>query len=490
MSYPPLARLSRMLLGASLLVAVSPPLAAAAVPPPPATTPVLAADVGQTEEPTHVRVQMTAPSSAAHGFYQQEEAFVQDVYARLMRYDLAARKLHRDEDGAPATPDDYLTVALQEFRTRRLGDGALPSLKRPRGPIIRLQRGERCQKDDPCYVFYDVNWSQESDVLETFAPTGPVVLVTTFRVTLTLAKRTLTYSALVLFHDAGDGLSVEPELLDPFVPDLQRLIAEDSPAAVAPWALYARTTRYAAVKQRLHGRPAGGADVKGSPSPGGVVSSIARRLLRPIGYLVGDDIAEGDIQMAVMSSGVSCGSGGECTGQPDLIPCSDDGNPSCDVDQCQGQICHHDLIAPLGACPGVYGWDTSGLTPGTLQALACFENLVAGAGGTITARSSAYRPQWYQDHLRAVATTAAKLQGWLEFECAETRLTALYECQHHDLTIGAPVAEHSAHTDGVAFDVRVYVPEGFALDATANSQCHLVRDELPIETWHWHYIGG
>ncbi len=184
MSHPPLARLSRMLLGVSLLVAVSLAPAAAAVPPAGATTPVLAADLGRTKEPAHVRVQMSAPAIAAHGFYHQEEAFVQDVYARLMRYDLAARKLRRDEDGAPATPDDYLTVALQEFRTRRLGDSPLPSLKRPRGPIVRLQRGERRQKADPCYVFYDVAWSQESDAVETPAPTGQVVVVTTYRVKL------------------------------------------------------------------------------------------------------------------------------------------------------------------------------------------------------------------------------------------------------------------------------------------------------------------
>jgi len=115
------------------------------------------------------------------------------------------------------------------------------------------------------------------------------------------------------------------------------------------------------------------------------------------------------------------------------------------------------------------------------------KGLVTGAGGQVVAYSSAYRPQSYQDHLFQIAETVKKLQQWLEQECALTRLTALNEKQTHNL--GPVVARYSKHSDGLAFDVTVSVPAGYALDQQANEVCHLVRDELPLEAWHWHYIG-
>lgn len=301
-----------------LIVAGLVPAQGLATPTPRASVPTRSAGPGQAANRKQVRVPRTPPAAAERGFYLREEAFVQDVYARLMRYDVAARKLRRDEDGALATPDDYLTVALQEFHTRPAGDESLPSLKRPGTPIVRLKRGERCQKNDPCYVFYDAAWGQGSNPVEASAPTGEVILVTTFQVKLTLAKHTVAYSAWVLFHDSGDGQTVEPELLDPFIPGLQQVVGEDSPAAVAPWAKYLRSTRYAALKQRLRNRPTGRAEVEGQPSPGGAALLTRTRSQRPVGFLVGDDMDDATVSSLVSAMTSTCSPGGVCGDQRDI----------------------------------------------------------------------------------------------------------------------------------------------------------------------------
>jgi hypothetical protein len=281
-----------------------------AAPTPRAAGPRRSVGPDPTADRKQVRVQRTSSAAAERGFYLREEAFVQDVYARLMRYDVAGRKLRRDEDGAPATPDDYLTVALQELHTRPAGDGALPSLKPPRGPIVRLQPRRWCWRDDPCHVFYDVAWGQESDPIETVPPRGPVVLVTTFQVTLTLAKRTQNYSAAVLFHDSGDGQTVEAEFLDPFIPGLQGAVAEESPAIVAPWSQYVRSARYAAIKRQILRRPTIEGAAPGARSGDSLLASTTRRRdSRPIGSIVGDDLTTADIRMAVMSTSTPCGGG-------------------------------------------------------------------------------------------------------------------------------------------------------------------------------------
>lgn len=294
----------RLLRAGLLIVAGVLPVHALAAPTPGAAVPTRSVDPRQVSDREQVRIRRAPTAAAEHGFYPGEEAFVQDVYARLMRYDAAGRKLRRDEDGAPTTADDFLTVALQELRTRPASDGAPPSLKPPRGPIVRLQPGKRCWKDDPCHVFYEVTWNQESGPVEKAAPTGPVVLVTTFRVTLTLAKRTQTYSALVLFHESEDGQSVEPEFFDPLIPSLQEVVGEESPAAVAPWPDYAKSARYAAIKRRVQRPTIAGEGAQ--PSDSLLASVTRRRDRRPIGYLQGDDLVSADIQMAVAGTGTPC----------------------------------------------------------------------------------------------------------------------------------------------------------------------------------------
>jgi hypothetical protein len=321
-----------------------------------------------------------------------------------------------------------------------------------------------------------VAWNTPNDPPEPVAgaasPAGPVAAVTTYDVVVTLGGETRAYTAEVRYH-AGDRGALMPEVVDPVLSGLQQLIDDRAPLAVPQWDRYVKTRRYAAVVSRLKGLARAGKSVVPGRSP--------------IGFLQGDDLTPQDEQLVMMTSGVPCQA--SCTGQPNGTPCSDEGDPSCSVDRCQDGTCAHDVVPPIGPCPGDLGWDTSGLTPGALAALACLEALVAEAGGRVTQYESAYRPAPYQDHFYSihVAYEQLVLTNWLESECAETRLTANAEKAVHRL--GPDVAPTSYHSDGTAFDVHVSVPAGYALSDEARNRCQLVRD-VPNELWHWHYVGG
>jgi len=105
---------------------------------------------------------------------------------------------------------------------------------------------------------------------------GPVIRVTTYDVTVTLGGQSREYTAQVRYHEAGDGVSLEPEFVDPLVPGLQQVADDDAPLAVAPWARHVKTRRYAAVVKRI-------TDLRRSGK-----RAVTDRA--PIGALPGDDV--------------------------------------------------------------------------------------------------------------------------------------------------------------------------------------------------------
>ena len=172
--------------------------------------------------------------------------------------------------------------------------------------------------------------------------------------------------------------------------------------------------------------------------------------------------------MAMMAPEEGCG--GECTGQPNGTPCSDEGNPSCSVGRCQSGACAHRDVPPLNPDPypaGNYPWDTPGLTPGTAAALTCLEDLVRDAGGGVVARASAWRPEEYQAHLYEIYWKSDALKDWPEAECAETKAAVDSQKQSHGLN--GVVGQNSNHVLGTAFDVTVTVPVGTTSTPTLES---------------------
>jgi hypothetical protein len=235
------------------------------------------------------------------GRYPREEWYVRDVYARLMRYDFAARQVRQRESGEASAPEAYLTVAVRALRT--WDTAAVPADESAavdaHGMVVALSRTARCHKDDPCHAVYEAAWGDRAgpdgtaSEVRTFA--GPVTRVTAYDVTLTLGGQNLDYTAQVRYHEAGDGVGVEPEVVDPVIPGLQQVVDDDAPLVVAPWARYVKTRRYAAVVKRIMDlRRAGKRAV-----PDGA----------PIGSLPGDDVTAQQEAMVMMATGEPCGPG-------------------------------------------------------------------------------------------------------------------------------------------------------------------------------------
>jgi hypothetical protein len=260
---------------------------------------------------------------------------------------------------------------------------------------------------------------------------------------------------------------VEPEVLDPVMPTLQQVADDDAPLAVAPWASYVRTRRYAAVVQRAQALRRAGS------------RAVPDRA--PIGFLPGDDVTPQQEAMVMMAGGAPCGE--FCTGKLNGTQCEDEGHPSCSIDRCQDGTCAHTEVGPLEPySPDPYPLNTNDLTQPTRDALACLQQTVQTADGTHNL-TSAFRPQSYQDHLYEIASKWQLLEPWPESECGQLRSDVLQHKQFHNL--GPIVARQSNHSAGTAFDMTVTVAGD--LDAMACA-CGLVRD-VPSESWHYHYVG-
>lgn len=242
------------------------------------------------------RMWKTPPQVATRGQYPREERFVRDVYARVMRYDLAAREFKRIETGDAAAAGGYLNIALSGIRTE---EGAAAAVPQRGAAAVAIARRTLCEGDDPCHVYYDVSWARDP------ASRGPVeqrgtadvTRHTTYTVTLTLGAATRTYKAVALFHDDADGLGATAEVIDPMIPDLGVLAGDRAPLAKAPWNTYIRTRRYAVVTESARAWQN---------------NAEARAASVPAGYVIGDEVTTQQ-EMAVTMSGSPCSTECDCS---------------------------------------------------------------------------------------------------------------------------------------------------------------------------------
>lgn len=91
------------------------------------------------------------------GLYPREETFVRDVYARLMRYQLAAVEFHGITSGLPGGVQDYLVVRVGKVQTSDGDVGAATGASDQSGTLT-LKKTELCHEGDPCHAYYDVEW--------------------------------------------------------------------------------------------------------------------------------------------------------------------------------------------------------------------------------------------------------------------------------------------------------------------------------------------
>jgi hypothetical protein len=240
-------------------------------------------------------IQPTQPNLANKGYFPNEEKFVRDVYARLMRYDMAARDYYAAEDPNSHADSAYLVIRLQNLHTdsiRTLGD--LSGFFSSEGiEPLSLERRFLRRGNDPEHVFYEVSWAPEKGKhLGRNSPSVSLADVdryTAYDVIVELAGKVQRYKAMVLYHvlPARDGL-VTPEFIDPAFPDIQQVAGEHSPLVKQPWDKYVKTLRYRQIVRLIEERQWKGQ----SAIPPGAA----------IGYLPGDEIGV----IETMSEHVPC----------------------------------------------------------------------------------------------------------------------------------------------------------------------------------------
>lgn len=235
------------------------------------------------EQAVRLLITKTGAGPSQMGLYPREEAFVRDVYARLMRYQLAAVEFHGITAGIPRGVQDYLVVRLGKIQTSD-GEVGSPIGASDQSGALTLKKTALCNKDDPCHAYYDVEWGAKPG--EQPPSDGKVVRYTTYEVGVTLVGRELTYRALVLFHETADSSKVAPEMVDPVISQINEVASDRSPLAIAPWSKYIKTGRYYAVVARVKDR------IKTGEA---LVDPLA-----PIGFIPGDDVTPEEALWAAM----------------------------------------------------------------------------------------------------------------------------------------------------------------------------------------------
>ena len=227
------------------------------------------------------------------------EKLVRDVYARLMRYQSAARDEAAARQGQSSTPDDYLTFELRHLRSGEIEDIANLSLSEmvtPRsGAVLKIVPNHLSNRDGVFHAYYDTQWTNApveatagASTLRDMLRKGNIEATkyVSYDVTVRLQNQKRTYSAMLLYRTLNeDSLiaaqrSTEPtsvEILDNVASVMNVVYKDQSPPVQAPWSTYIRSNRYRAVVTEIRN-----------------VTAAGRKLIpwdAPIGYLPGDNVS-------------------------------------------------------------------------------------------------------------------------------------------------------------------------------------------------------
>jgi hypothetical protein len=240
-----------------------------------------------------------------------EEKQVRDVYARLMRYHTAAKDALAAAGGIPPKPEDYVV-----FESRDIHSGSIEEISgtvvgelvtSPGGDALKVTPHHLAYGSGPRHAYYDVEWDaaaaqagidEQGTLGEMLSRVAgkyrDVTSYTSYEVTVKLAGKQRTYRALAL-HRSRIGPSGKPdtEILDNLTPEMNAVLADESPRVIAPWETYIKSSLYLAVARSIAkaenaGRPLIPADA-------------------PIGYLPGDDVSVSEASTAARKGRASSG---------------------------------------------------------------------------------------------------------------------------------------------------------------------------------------
>jgi hypothetical protein len=242
-----------------------------------------------------------------------EEKLVRDIYARLMRYQSAARDELAAKENQSSRPQDYLVVELRDIRSgsiAEISDRSLSEMLTVRdGAVLNVVPNHLSNGDGPPHAYYDVEWSTATskakaaadptleEILRTRgADTASISRYTSYEVTVRLQGQQRKYRAIAVYHFDNSGelnaqtagetagektveKTVRPtavEIFDNIAGEMNAVLRDESPPVHAPWSKYVKTDWYRAVVSGIGQKRVAGASLIPADAP--------------IGYLPGDDI--------------------------------------------------------------------------------------------------------------------------------------------------------------------------------------------------------
>ncbi|HYW72033.1 MAG TPA: NBR1-Ig-like domain-containing protein [Pyrinomonadaceae bacterium] len=280
------------------------------------------------------------------------EKLVRDVYARLMRYQAAARDALAGGDSGQVEPNEYLTVELRDIRSGPISEIYLKPLTEmltPRsGDLLNVKPVYFRNGDNIPHAYYEVEWGAAPTTAQLTIDRGPhkesldkpatggdrlpdtegqlpspvetvadmlgkggnkfadVQGYTSYQVTIRLGGKQRTYRALVLYHlgsamnwayqteaERSDALA-HVEVLDSITSEINTVLTEQAALVRSPWEKYVKSNTYLAIARAMRetkqqGRPLRPADA-------------------PLGYLPGDGVKPTKIESAMLVAAASCDS--------------------------------------------------------------------------------------------------------------------------------------------------------------------------------------
>jgi hypothetical protein len=177
-----------------------------------------------------------------------EEKLIRDVYAKAVEFNHAVKTLKRDMQNGTENSDGDLEFTLSKFRIgpiqEILNRKYLELVSLPTDEIISLSRSALSVNKGPEEVTFNAEWTKGqyasgfdpewtiSHALN-FEPAkyADVGRYASYSVTVTLAGRSRSYKALVLFHNLNQATELgTPEFWDSIVDGINRVADEKRPA--------------------------------------------------------------------------------------------------------------------------------------------------------------------------------------------------------------------------------------------------------------------
>jgi hypothetical protein len=210
-----------------------------------------------------------------------EDKKINDIYARLIRYQIAAQDYLNHENKIKPNRKNYLIISILDLKNitqdefEKVKDNMRASQK---NICLELDRQEVCANgDDICLLMYRAGWKNQqtknNDNINFGASDGSSKYME-YSVKAELNDKAISYKAYAVYPE-GDSDSY-PILIDPIIPQINSVAKDMLPPVKTPLDEYISGSHYSKMQNDIKGK------LKDNKP---LIPNDA-----PIGYLPGDDI--------------------------------------------------------------------------------------------------------------------------------------------------------------------------------------------------------